>query len=1810
MPPLLALLVLLLSASLRRAVAQPAAGSSLSTAIPLSSGAQYRGALDSNVYQPTYAYFNFTVSTADLALETLDAALGGVGTDLLFYVEALAGADPTYLGLVVTDPAGVVYADDTSQGVEVASVQITSATAILNTTQTLLPGVYTVQVVAETANQFPGGSKYYQLTAQLQPRTLLKANTATPLLLPASFNGTFPAGTVAHADYAATSAPFYILVTSAAAYNNLAAVAPWLFWEQSLDGADVALDDALELDNNYITGPNQPYNYQLFWYAGDSTCQPSCYLHFLALSQYTVSAAAISILPTAATDLVTPLSASAPTTFTATAASTLYYFSFTLSQPQVTAELRLSGGGTADIYVAPAAVHPTVYVDQSSAVWSGTAYTARNEVTLQPSDAYFYTSPDLSRPGRQISMAGTYYAAVLVLNPGSTSQFTLSLAVTDALSNTSATVLPLGASTPGTASDVVTAGVAPIKYYTFTVPDTLNTNASDLVVSLTTACADLYLSDVVNQPGPSTPSASVYSSTQPASDVLVLTGAFGELHSGPWWVGVALSPAAAASSSSASCSFALSVSFDVRAQVTLNTRLQEAPLAAGVLRYYDVYTSQGGSVDFRAMLTSNSNNPVSLYATMNQQILNGKPAYSDPSPFVPGSYLYSTTSNGSEPVVSLLALNTRGSVLQLPTYCQAPAGCVQTLAVFAPFGSAGLPAFLLEVQPFFTETLTTLNDSTPAVASAASLQSQDLAYTLSNSSATCTIELDLLSSASGGPGVLLCVVKNIGETWLFDNARSDCDWELWAQSASTASLSVTFNATSPVLTGALPQYNNVAGTSMAGSYHMLALTLDSGATPSGLNATYSVTQSCLPYPDSLNAPVVSAPLVSAQPVQQTIEVSAISYYTLDLSQATVDANTDVTVVVTGANARLPGAPSPLILLSWTQNGTLVNSSNLDFASDQSDGSELQLITQLSYPGLSSAPLYLSVQALPSGGSFFGRPRPSAPGPLTYTISATVSQRGTLSPNTPFTVSASPNSPLRYFSVLLPTTSNLQSAVFSIVAANVTAAPQMAVLSDPQVDPSFEVGYSYSYALNYNSLSAQAPYSAGGLVLFNNQPCYPVAAGGACRYVVAVYTPTPTAYTLLLSGVQDNAVPAPVLPLTADAALSGSVGAAGVAFYQFFAPYNGGVVNVSVACSSGSVDLLVGPGNRTGVAYTTNAQDYYSDQTDALFWTNGTAAVKSVTFGSADVAVLGGYYAVTVLGLVADTQYSLSVQFTPPFPLTVTALPLANRQQVAGVVSSTDAVTYAVPIDGSAGVNSDVVVLLQPDLSRAVLGVRSELEFVLSTSAPSGGPLYGLYWNSLDASPQFGDNILIQPALQPVSFVLNAQSGPECANCLPFDPTANQTLFVTVFASTAQSSVGTGGPFLLSVTYAPRVALTQSGPSYSGGALSAGLTQTFTYTPVNAASAAANFYVSVSTSTGAAGAVALFANAPLGVSSGNPPAGVAPFQPSSTAFVDQASTAQPTLYQGDPCYYDTLDACVWYLQVLALSDVSGYTITVTEPPPSTNIVPGVPAAVSLPSAASCSQVVFTVPLSQGASSLSFQATTQPANSAVSMFLDDDTLSFANTGPHFADSNSAYWQTSSITAQPISVTPSDSLFGALSITANTSGNYYATLCAQAASSVSLTVGIAQQLPVAPLSAAINGAPVIGSVAAASSAYTSVSVATLVAASTSSLTFTLTSPSSGLLLFVSPSYYPGPTALAPYSVNFSASAYETSIGFSAASSSYPPLTLLATAGSGKVKLTAGTTYYVALYNTGASAATFSLAVSAAGVVAASPPASSTGA
>ena len=698
---LLAALFLVLAASLQCVVGQ--LGSSPSTAILLSSGAQYRGVIDSSLSQPTYNYFNFSIASSDPAL----SSTATIGSDLMFFVEALGGADPTFLGLIVTDPAGNVYADETRIGFEVASVQITSDTAVLSTGQALMAGNYVVQVVGETANQYyPGGSNYYQLTAQLQQRTLLTTGTPTVLTLPAAFNGTFPAGTIAHADYSATSSPFYIIVTTAAYYNATAAISPWVVWEQGSDNMDVAIDEVLNFDYNFIFGPYKPYNYQLYWYAGDSTCAPSCYLHFLALSQTTVTSPAITIQPTTGTEAITTVASGAAASFTGTALSVMY-FSFSITQSQVIAQLSLSGSGIADMYVAPAAV-ATQYVDQTTAYWSATAYTTPNNITITPTDPYFFSNQDQNKPGRQSAMNGQYFLTVFVLQAGT---FSLQLTVTNAVGNTAATTLPLALNSTGTASDFLSS-VTPIKYYTFTVPDTLNTNVSDLVLSLNTTCSDLYLSDVTTQPNPASPASSAYSSTQAASDVIVLTGQYGELHSGQYWVGVSLS-----NTSVSSCPFILSVSFDVRSTVVFNTQLRQGPLPAGTIRYYDIFVPNGYSIDFRAIVTTPAT-PVSIFATQNYMIYGSRPQYPDPSPFDDTTYEFSISSNGSDPVVSLLALATR-SVLFLPTYCQGPQGCVQTLAVFSPFGTGGIPTFLLEVEPFFTNTLTTLNDSVAVVASRA-----------------------------------------------------------------------------------------------------------------------------------------------------------------------------------------------------------------------------------------------------------------------------------------------------------------------------------------------------------------------------------------------------------------------------------------------------------------------------------------------------------------------------------------------------------------------------------------------------------------------------------------------------------------------------------------------------------------------------------------------------------------------------------------------------------------------------------------------------------------------------------------------------------------------------------------------------------------------------------------------------------------------------------------------------------------------------------------------------------------------------------
>ena len=1240
-PPLLPLLPLLLASaalllvSLQTVTAQ--LGGSASTPVSLSNGAQYRGAIDSNLNQPTYQYFNFTIAPTDPALAT---ASNGEGSDLLFVVETLGGADPLYLGLVVTDPAGNVYADDTAQGVAVASVQITSSSAGLSSSQPLLAGSYAVQLVAEAPSiyaQFPGGSKYYQLSVQLQPRTLLTAGTATALLLPAAFNGLFPAGSLAHADYAATTAAFYIVVSTAAAYTDTTVVAPWLVWEQGSAMQDVAVDDALEYNGNFISGPQQNANYQLYWYAGDPTCSPTCYLHFLAISKSSVPSPAISIIPTSTADVITALSTTGATSFTAAALS-IQYFSFTVTLPQANIALSLSGGN-ADMYVSAAAAVSGPYVDQSTALWKATVYTAPNVINIAPLDPYFFSAADATKPGRQTTMSGVYYVAVFALQAGT---YSLQLSVVDAMANAAATPLSLTFNSTATASDFVTPA-APIKYYTFTVPDTLNTNVSDLVLSLNTSCSDLYLSDVTAQPGPSSGAAAVYSSTQPASDVVVLTGAFAELHSGQYWIGVSLSNTAVAS-----CPFVLSVSFDVRSQVELNVELRQTALAAGVIRYYDIFVPPNQSIDFRAIINTN-NTPVALYASANYPV---STPYSDPSPFNSATYAFSISSDGSDPVVSLLLLQTRAASLQLPTFCQTAGGCVQTLAVFSPFGSGGIPSFLLEVSPFFTATLQEVTDGVPVITTAASEQFLDLSYELDSTSANCTVNLTLLSAgqAGGSPSVLLCVVRNLGEVWLLDNARPDCDWYLNVAAGTTAtSSSVSFNATSPAVTGALPQYNNVLGTSMSGTYRMLAITYDY-QTVSGLNATYSISQTCLPYDDSLNAPAVNAPIASGQSITQTIDAASTAFYTLDLTNVPIDANTDISVVITGSNVRLPTGTSPSIALSYSQSVPQVSQFDSDF-SDITGGLQQQLINLASYPSLSSGPLYLSVYAEPHF-LLFGTEQPlfgigpighTLNGPLTFTITTTISQRTTLAVNTPQTLTASSASPVRWWNVLVPTTTNSTSAIFALSTANISASPQMVVLSDPLLDPNFDDEDMYTYELN--NVDAFLPvYSAGGVIVFNNAACQPTAAG-MCRYVVGVYTPTPTDYTLLLSGTQDNAPPAAIATLTAGTPITGTIAAAATSFYQFYIPNTSGTVNVTLTTTiGGNADLFVGVGNATGPTYVTNTETGYvypAANNPALFFTSGSAAVKTISFGSGDVAqpTVQGYYAITLLGQAASTQFT-------------------------------------------------------------------------------------------------------------------------------------------------------------------------------------------------------------------------------------------------------------------------------------------------------------------------------------------------------------------------------------------------------------------------------------------------------------------------------------------------------------------------------------------------------------------------------------------
>ena len=177
----------------------------------------------------------------------------------------------------------------------------------------------------------------------------------------------------------------------------------------------------------------------------------------------------------------------------------------------------------------------------------------------------------------------------------------------------------------------------------------------------------------------------------------------------------------------------------------------------------------------------------------------------------------------------------------------------------------------------------------------------------------------------------------------------------------------------------------------------------------------------------------------------------------------------------------------------------------------------------------------------------------------------------------------------------------------------------------------------------------------------------------------------------------------------------------------------------------------------------------------------------------------------------------------------------------------------------------------------------------------------------------------------------------------------------MFASTFEYVVGTGGPFLLTVTYAPRVALTPSATTYTGS-LTAGVSQMFSYLPSTANVFPASFYASVATASGAAGQVALFTGAPAGTGK----TGVAPFSLEVTSYVDSVLSTQPTLYNGFSCLAADPTQCVWYMQVLALTNVSSYTLTITDPPPVTTIVPGVPSTVTLPSTGSCAEVVFQIP----------------------------------------------------------------------------------------------------------------------------------------------------------------------------------------------------------------------------------------------------------
>ena len=259
--PLLLLLAASLLSSLPAAWAQ---GSSASTATPLVNNQVVQVLIEAFEYQQVTQWFSFTIPPSSFALQQ--------PTDLLLACVGFGGQTPAYLGLLVTDPTGAQYSDNEYDfSYSVTSAQITSNSSLLQlTSQQLYAGEYLIQVTSEAVGYpYLGGDTWYQLSLQLQPRTLVQPGVATPLAL-STPDASFPEGAFAHADFNSSGVPFYLIVTTDSS-NSSSSLAPWLFWLPVMQGD---FDMQAALLGYYWLGSSAMARapYQLLFSAGDGDC--------------------------------------------------------------------------------------------------------------------------------------------------------------------------------------------------------------------------------------------------------------------------------------------------------------------------------------------------------------------------------------------------------------------------------------------------------------------------------------------------------------------------------------------------------------------------------------------------------------------------------------------------------------------------------------------------------------------------------------------------------------------------------------------------------------------------------------------------------------------------------------------------------------------------------------------------------------------------------------------------------------------------------------------------------------------------------------------------------------------------------------------------------------------------------------------------------------------------------------------------------------------------------------------------------------------------------------------------------------------------------------------------------------------------------------------------------------------------------------------------------------------------------------------------------------------------------------------------